>query len=73
MQPELVRYYQAPVGFLTKPTWVAAIKNRQFASWRGLTTKAVTKRFPELEETTKGWLQDTKQPPLHKHQKCKTR
>jgi hypothetical protein len=53
-QPELVRYYHAAVGVPTKPTWVAAIKNRQFALWLGLTAKAVTKHFPELEETTKG-------------------
>jgi hypothetical protein len=42
------------VGFPTKPTWITAIKNKQFASWPGLTTKAVAKHFPELEETTKG-------------------
>jgi hypothetical protein len=53
MQPELVRYYHAAVGFPTKPTWVAVIKNRQFASWPGLTAKSVTKHFLELEETTK--------------------
>jgi hypothetical protein len=38
-QPELIRYYHAAVGFPTKPTWVTAIKNRQFASWPGLTAK----------------------------------
>jgi hypothetical protein len=54
IQPELVRYYHAPVGFPTKPTWVAAIKNRQFALRPGLTAKAVTKHFLELEETAKG-------------------
>jgi hypothetical protein len=45
-QPELVHYYHAVVGFPTKPTWVVAIKNRQFALWLGLTAKAVTKHFP---------------------------
>ncbi len=53
-QPELVRYYHARAGFPTKPTWIAAIKNKQFTSWPGLTTKVVVKHFPELEETTKG-------------------
>ena len=53
-QPELIRYYHAAAGFPTKPTWVAAIKNRQFALWPGLTAKAATKHFPESEETTKG-------------------
>ncbi len=28
MQPELVRYYHAAAGFPTKPTWIAAIKNK---------------------------------------------
>jgi hypothetical protein len=55
MQPELVRYYHAVVGFPTKPTWVAVIKNRQFALWLGLTAKAFTKHFLELEETAKGY------------------
>jgi hypothetical protein len=31
-QPELVCYYHAAVGFPTKPTWIVAIKNKQFAS-----------------------------------------
>jgi hypothetical protein len=30
-QPELVRYYHAAAGFPTKPTWLKAIKNEQFA------------------------------------------
>jgi hypothetical protein len=54
MQPELACYYYAVAGFPTKPTWVAVIKNRQFASWLGFTAKSVTKHFLELEETTKG-------------------
>ncbi len=52
-QPELVSYYRATAGFPTKPTWVMAIKNREFASWLGLTAKAVTKHFPELERRQK--------------------
>ena len=31
-QPELVRYHHAAAGFPTKPTWLTAIKNKQFAS-----------------------------------------
>jgi len=53
-QPELIRYYHVAAGFPTKPTWVTAIKNCQFASWPGLTAKAATKHFPESEETAKG-------------------
>ncbi len=54
MQPELICYYHAAAGFPTKPKWIAVIKNKQFASWPGLTTKGVAKHFPELEEMTKG-------------------
>ena len=36
-QPELVGYYHAAAGFPTKPTWIRAIKNQQYASWPGLT------------------------------------
>ena len=53
-QPELVRYYHAAAGFPTKPTWLAAIKNSQYASWTGLTHEGVRKHFPESEETWKG-------------------
>jgi hypothetical protein len=41
-------------GFPTKPLWLKAIKNRQYASWLGLTWEAVNKHFPESEETLKG-------------------
>jgi hypothetical protein len=53
-QPELVRYYHATAGFPTKPSWLKAIKNKQYASWPGLTWEAVNKNFPESEETLKG-------------------
>ncbi len=32
MHPELVRYYHPAAGFPAKPTWVKAIRNKQFAS-----------------------------------------
>ncbi len=38
-QPELVQYLHACTGFPTKPSWIEAIKNRQYASWPGLTSK----------------------------------
>ena len=53
-QPELVRYCPAAAGFPTKPSWLKAIKNKQYASWPGLTWEAVNKHFPESEETLKG-------------------
>jgi hypothetical protein len=59
-QPELVRYLHAWAGFPTKPSWIKAIKNRQFASWPGLTIKAMVKYFPESKETMKGHGKKTK-------------
>ncbi len=53
-QPELIRYLHAAAGFPTKPTWIAAINNKQFASWPGLTTKAIAKHSHESKETMKG-------------------
>ncbi len=49
-----MRYLHAAVGLPTKPTWIAAIKNKQYASWSGLIVKAVAKHFPESDKTTKG-------------------
>jgi len=59
-QPELVRYLNACAGFPTKPSWIKAIKNRQYASWPGLTVNAVAKHFLESEEMMKGQGQKTK-------------
>jgi hypothetical protein len=49
-------------GFPMKPTWLAEIKNKQFASWLGLTVKAVAKHYPESEETMKGhgWIRQSR-------------
>jgi hypothetical protein len=54
MQPELVQYLHASAGFPTKPTWLKAIKIMQFASWPGITTEAVRRHFPDLDETHQG-------------------
>jgi hypothetical protein len=53
-QPELVRYYHTAAGFPTKPSWLKTIKNKQCASWPGLTWEVVNKHFPKSEETLKG-------------------
>jgi hypothetical protein len=53
-QPELVRYYHVATGFPTKPSWLKAIKNEQYALWPGLTWEVVNKHFLESEETLKG-------------------
>ena len=53
-QLELVRFYHAAAGFPTKPTWLAAIRNKNYASWVGLNASSVAKHFPESKETWKG-------------------
>ena len=53
-RPEIVRYYHVAAGFSTKPSWLAAIKNRHYISWTGLNYLSVAKYFPESKETWKG-------------------
>jgi hypothetical protein len=59
MQPELVRYHHASARFPTKPTWLKAIKNKQFASWPGLTTSPVNCHNPNSNKLQKGHGQKT--------------
>ncbi len=73
-QPELIQYLHAAARFPTKLMLIKAIKNKQFASWPGLTTKAVAKHYPESKETLKGHrckirsgLRSTKNPPNQVH------
>jgi hypothetical protein len=58
-QPEIVQYLHASAGFQTKPTWLKAIKNKQFSSWPRLTTDAVRRHFPDSDKTHKGHGQRT--------------
>jgi hypothetical protein len=53
-QPELVRYYHAAAGFPKKTTWAKAVRNKQFASWPGLTVDTIKRHYPDSEETPKG-------------------
>ena len=52
--PELVRYLHAAAGLPTKPQWITAIKNKQYALWPGLSVDAVQRHFPISDETHKG-------------------
>ncbi len=47
-------YLHASAGFPTKPTWLCAVRSRQYASWPGLTPEAIAKHFPKSKETLKG-------------------
>ena len=48
---EAIRYLHACAGFPTKATWLKAIRAGNYSTWSNLTAKAVTKHFPELDET----------------------
>ncbi len=52
--PKLVRYHHASAGFPTKPQWIAAIKNKQYALWPGLSVDAAWRHFPESDKTHNG-------------------
>jgi hypothetical protein len=54
MQSKFVHYYHAAAGFPTKPTWLKAIKNKQFASWPGLMADVVNCHYPDSYKTLKG-------------------
>ena len=58
---ETIRYLHACAGFPTKATWVKAIQNGNYATWPGLTIKAVNKHFPESDETQQGHMRSIKQ------------
>ena len=53
-QPELICHYHAAAYFPTQPTWIAAIKNQHYATWKGLTVAGIRRHFPESDETWKG-------------------
>ena len=49
-KPELTRYYHATVGFPTKLTWLAAIKNSHYTTLRGLDRSMAANYFPDSKE-----------------------
>ena len=59
-QPEIVRFLHAASGFLTKRTWLKAIKKGFYSSWPGLAARAVEKYFPESKETQKCHMRSIK-------------
>ena len=67
-QPEMVRYYHAAAEFPTKPTWIKAINNKQYASWPGLTSDIVQKYHPGHVRKFKSGLRSTKKTAEHQGQ-----
>ena len=58
---EVVWFLHAALGFPTKQTLLAAIRNNQLTSFPGLTAEAVARHFPESDETQKGHMRQTRQ------------
>jgi hypothetical protein len=59
--PQTIRYLHAAAGFPTKDFWIKAIKSGNYATWPGITAKAVNRHFPELVETQKGHMKKQRQ------------
>ena len=55
----IIRYLHASLGFPTKNTLLRAIKHGSLSSFPGLTASAVTKYFPESDETQKGHMRQS--------------
>lgn len=48
------------MGFPTKATWIKAIQAGNYATWPLLNVENFNKHFPELDETQKGCMRQTK-------------
>jgi hypothetical protein len=57
--PKLVKYHHTSAGFPTKLQWIAAIKNKQYALWPGLSVNAAQWHFPKSDKTHKGHRRKT--------------
>ena len=60
IEPEIWYLHDAP-GFLTKETWLKAIRNGSYLLWPLTNVKNVNKFFPESEETQKGHMRTQRQ------------
>eukprot|EP00804_Cyclotella_cryptica_P005838 CCRYP_000122-RA/>CCRYP_000122-RA protein AED:0.34 eAED:0.38 QI:0/0/0/1/0/0/3/0/508 len=58
---EVLRFLHAALGFPTKQTLLAAIRNNQLTTFPGLTMEAVNKHFPDSDETQKGHMRQSRQ------------
>jgi len=56
-QPVIVHYCHTAEGFSTKPTWIKAINNKQYASWPGLTSAIVQKILLRVRRNIEGTCQ----------------
>ena len=58
---KLIAYFHAAAGYPVMSTWIKAIDNGSFATWPGLTSKAVRKYYPETDATMAGHMHGIRQ------------
>ncbi len=54
-------WYHASVGIPPKKTFIDAVLNRNFATWRKLTVTLINQYYPDSDKTVKGHLKDQRQ------------
>ena len=57
---QVIRWMHAVCGFPVKSTWLKAVKAGNYIGWPLITTKNVTKYYPDSVETPKGHLNQTR-------------
>ena len=58
---EVVRFHHAALGHPTKATLLTAAQHGNLVTFPGLTPQNISRHFPELDETQKGHMKQTKQ------------
>ena len=58
---EIIKFLHKAAGSPVKSTWIQAIKNGQYTTWPGLTTKIVEKYLEKSQATVKGHMKQTRQ------------
>ena len=59
--PALIEFLHAAAGYPVKSTWLAAIKNGNYASWPGLTYELASRYCPDPDCIYKGHMAQTRQ------------
>jgi hypothetical protein len=58
---ETFLWYHTSVGFLTKETFVDAVRKGKYATWPKLTVTLINRYFPDTDKTIKGHLKGQRQ------------
>jgi hypothetical protein len=58
---EVVRFLHATLGYLVKATLLTAAQHGNLVTFPGMTPQNISRHFPELDETQKGHMKQTKQ------------